>query len=84
MEEILARFREHFGESPEWGLAANYLSTLPQNSVSLTFLTLKFDRENFPKIDELRDDSTMPAVPSRDKLGRQSVEAVLLRTLQDD
>jgi hypothetical protein len=34
------------------GLAANLLSTLPQNSVSLTFLTLKFDRENFPKIHE--------------------------------
>jgi hypothetical protein len=48
----LARYREHFGGLPKWGLAANYLSTLPQNSVSLTFLTLKFDRENFPKIDE--------------------------------
>jgi hypothetical protein len=52
MEEILARYRENFGELPDWGLAANLLSTLPQNSVSLTFLILKFDRENFPKIDE--------------------------------
>jgi hypothetical protein len=52
MEEMLARYRKHFGELPDWGLAANCLSTLPQNSVSLTFLILKFDRENFPKIDE--------------------------------
>jgi len=52
MEETLARYREHFGELPERGLAANYLSTLPQNSVSLTFLTLNFDHENFQKIDE--------------------------------
>jgi len=52
MEEMLARYREHFGGLPERGFAANDLSTLPQNSVSLTFHTLKFDRENFPKIDE--------------------------------
>jgi hypothetical protein len=52
MEETLARCREPFGGLPDWGLAASCLSTLPQNSVSLTFLTLKFDRENFPKIDE--------------------------------
>jgi hypothetical protein len=42
------------------------------------------DHENFPKTDGRQDNSTMPAVPSRDKLGRQPVEAFLLRTLQDD
>jgi hypothetical protein len=64
--------------------SANPLSTLPQNSVSLAFLTTKFDHENFPETDERRENSTMPAVPSRDKLGRQPLEAFLLRTLQDD
>jgi hypothetical protein len=65
-------------------MSANSLSVLPQNSVLLGSLFPEFDHEDFPKTDGRHDDSTMPAVPPRGELGRQPVEAFLLRTLQDD
>jgi hypothetical protein len=38
LEGKFERYREDFGESPECGPAANFLSVFPQNSVLLTFL----------------------------------------------
>jgi hypothetical protein len=43
----MARYRECFGGLPESGLAGNFLSTLPQNSVLLTFLTSGFRSRRF-------------------------------------
>ncbi len=62
-------------------------SIFPGNFVSLPCLAKIICEDNkilqFPN-EVLQYDAAMSALPKRNKLGRQSVEAVLFRTLPDD